>query len=508
MLVDQTLYNGTDYNTITTTDLGGGQKQILSVSNVNSRQRSVISTIQTAAGTTAHFTNAVQAGLGGFNMSNNSTIYGSVYSNGDIVGSNGAVIQGSAYAASSMTLTADQINSTPTTPATSVNFGNATATQDFAQSFQVSTTEKLNKVQFYIKKLSTPGTITVRITGDNAGKPSTTVLGTKSISHTLVATSYGWIEADFSTSGIILDANTTFWIVLDVASSNASKYYTIGTNTAYTNGNGSLGAYSTSTGGTWSAQSTDGYFKVWIGGFNGKIQGAITVTGNANAYNVTSATVTGNLYCQTGSSNNKSCNTSIQPPSPIAFPITTAQIDAWKNEAAAGGVTNGTVTLSASGSLGPRKIVGNLNVDNNKTLTVTGTLWVTGTINISNNAIMKLGASYGSSSGIVIADGPIYVSNNGYFQGSGATGSYSLAITTYNGNGAIVISNNAGAVILYAPYGQVTVSNNGGATQITAETLSLSNNASITYDTALSNASISSGSGGGEWSIQTWKEVE
>jgi hypothetical protein len=499
----ETLYDGTNYNTITVTDIGGGQKEVSAVSNVGGRQRTVVANVQTQAGTTTHLNYAVQSGMGGFVLSNNATINGHVYSNGNIVGANGATITGNAYAATSLPLTADQQNASPATPPSSLNFGNASATQDFAQSFQMSTQERLNKVRFYIKRTSSaPANLTVRITGNSSGKPSTTTIASTTVTATSVSTSYGWIEAVFS-SNPILDTDTTYWLVLDTTA-NSTKYYTIGTNTGtYNTGTASLGTY----GGTsWTGQSSDGYFSIWTGGINSSIS-STTITGTTNAYSVSGSTVSGTLYCQTGSGNNKSCNTSQSPPSPVALPISTAQIDAWKAEALAGGTTNGTLTIPASQSLGPRKIVGDLNVDNGKILTVTGTLWVTGNITLSNNAIVRLASSYGTSSGVIIADGTINLSNNSVFQGSGSSTSYVLSISTSNGTG-FNISNNAGAVVVYVPYGTIYVSNNGGASQLTGETIQLSNNATISYNANIANLSVSSGSGGGAWSIATWKETE
>lgn len=501
----ETLYDGSNYNTITVTDLGGGQKQIESQSNVSGRARAVSSIIQTANATTTHLNYAVQSGLGGFVLSNNARIVGSVYSSGNIVGSNGATITGSTYVASSIPLAADQTNDQPTIPTTGLTFGNTSANQDTAQSFQISTTEKLNKVRFYIKKVGSPnGNITARITGDNAGKPSTTTVASTTVTPSLISTSYTWVEADFTSSGAILDAGATYWLVFDTASQSTSKYFTIATNTnGYANGNASLGTY----GGTsWTAQSSDLYFSIWIGGFNGQIQN-VSVGGSANAYTVSGSTVTGTLYCKTGSSNNKSCNTTLATPSPLPLPYSTTQIDAWKAEAEAGGVTDSSLTISSNQNLGPRKINGNLLIDNGLTVTITGAIWVTGNITISNNSLVKLASSYNSNSGVIIADGVINLLNNSGFQGSGATGSYVLAISTNNGTG-FDLSNNAGAVIVYVPYGKILVSNNAGASQLTAETVELSNNATITYDTTLANAPVLVGGNQTATSIVSWKETQ
>ena len=63
--------------------------------------------------------------------------------------------------------------------------------------------------------------------------------------------------------------------------------------------------------------------------------------------------------------------------------------------ASAGGTYAGSYTLDdISGSLGPQEITGNLTVNNNGHLTMTGTLWVHGNLLVSNNASISLDPSF------------------------------------------------------------------------------------------------------------------
>ena len=189
------------------------------------------------------------------------------------------------------------------------------------------------------------------------------------------------------------------------------------------------------------------------------------------------------------------------------LPITDAQITSWKDEAVLGG-TVGNQTLSGTTNvLGPKKIQGDLTLSNSAELTVTGTLWVTGNLTISNNAIVRLSSGYGASDGIIVVDGVSTLSNGSDFYGSGTSGSYIMLLSTSNSGNAIVLSNNATAVILYAPNGTVHLSNSAQVKQITAKTVSLSNNAVINYEQGLINAAFASGPSGG-YDIDTWKEVE
>lgn len=492
-------------NTTTTTIIdSGNQKTISSLGDASSTERT--NELILEAGTGVSFSYGVQSGQGGFTMSNNSSVIGSVYSNGNITGSGS--ITGSATSANSSALSADQTNGSGT-PAYDVQFGNTNGTQDFAQSFQVSTTDIVNKVELYLKKVSTPSDLTVRIVSDNAGVPSSTTIASGSLSASLISTTYGWVSVPFSTNPQ-LTAGTTYWIVID-ASTNASRYYYIGANAnGYASGTGKIGRYTVSWSNT-TPSGLDGFFKLYLGGLTGLISG-ITVgqggVGNAYAHTVNNSNIAGTNYCQTGSGNNKVCNTSLADPTQIAMPVSDQNILDWKDEALVGGTYTGNMTIdSTTTSLGPKKIVGNLTVTNNSDLTIAGTLWVTGNISFNNNVDIRLAPSYGSSEGVIIADGTISVGNNADFHGSGTAGSYIMALSTSTSTSAITLGNNAGAVILYAANGTVDVQNNAGATSLNGYRINLSNNAVVTFDSGLINANFVSGPSGG-WEVQSWKETE
>jgi len=463
-----------------------------------------------------------QSGTGGFILGNNAGIQGNVYSNGDIVGSPGAFITGSAYAANTAALVADQVNDSPTpisscSSSTCIQFGDTAATEDFAQGIKVSTTSPINKVQLYLKRTSsTPGNLTVRIVTDNNGVPSTNTLDSVSLNASTVTTNFGWIEAVFPNSPE-LTASTTYWIVLD-GTTSGTKYYTIGANTSYIEGQGKIGKYATSWSNT-NPSGLDGYIRVYLGGLTSTISRIIVgsgTSGDASAHAVTNSTVHGSLYCQTGSGNNKACNTSQPVPSPQGFPISDANIVQWKEDAESGGTIAGDFNVEDEiASIGLRKITGDLYVINGGTLTLTGALWVQGDILLDNNAVIQLSSTYGINSGIIVVDGNVTISNNGNFEGSGQQGSYVMVVTTSdcprgngcNGANAIQVSNNAGTVILNAQQGTIHFSNNGGSNEAIGHTISLDNNALITYETGLANSNFTSGPSGG-WDIARWVEVQ
>lgn len=207
---------------------------------------------------------------------------------------------------------------------------------------------------------------------------------------------------------------------------------------------------------------------------------------------------------------------------PQDLPIPQSQIDDWKAEATAGAgeIFSTDYLLDGSGatdSLGPIQIgttsePKNLTVNNGANLKITGTIYVTGDILFANHAIIELdNNAYGSTSGIIIADGKIDINNNAMLQGTGETGSYLLIITTSNSldpaNPAISIGNNAEGAIFYAASGIILLRNNVKAREITAYKIKMDNNAEIEYESGLENALFSGGTGG-SWKATSWKEVE
>lgn len=490
----------------------GSQKTISALGDVLNRERT--NELVLEAGTGVSFNYGVQIGQGGLVLNGSGTVNGNVYANGPISGDSSAVITGTAISGNSPASTTDQSNGSGT-PAYDVVFANNNATQDIAQSFQLATSSPLNKVQFYIKKVSTPNDATVKIMDDNAGVPGSTVLASGTLTASSVATTYGWIDVSFTTNPL-LSTSTTYWLVID-ASTNSSKYYTIGANSAgYSSGIGKIGRLGTS----WSNTTPSGldyFFKIYLGGVNGYIYGTSgsqwnqlhvgTVSGTAQAHTVNYTNATGNIYCQTGTGNNKSC-TNQTDPTYIAMPISDANIQSWKDEAEAGGVYNGNYSVGWAGAtLGPLKINGNLTVSGGGTLTVTGTLWVTGTITLNGGGLIQLSSSYGANDGVVLSDGNITISGGGHATGSGVSGSYIMLLTTSSSTSAMSISGGSGAVIAYAGNGTMSISGGASLKEATAYKMTIDGGSSVTYESGLANNNFSSGPSG-SWSVHSWKEIE
>ena len=258
-----------------------------------------------------------------------------------------------------------------------------------------------------------------------------------------------------------------------------------------------------------------------------RIDTNITVGGNAYGQTMNQVTVTGNVYtnsmsnCSVGGdayyTTSVSCTVAGTSNTPYlgaadplleTMPLSDEQIAEWKFQAEAGGTIIGDLNVlnGSQQNLGPKKITGNLLVDNNAQLTITGKIWVQGNIVFSNNAIIELHPSYGDLSEAIIADGLVDVVNNVIFERAGLA-SYILMLTTSPDLNAFDINNNADALIAYASNGGVNIANNANLREVTGWRVNLNNNASIVYETGLASLLFSSGPGA-SWTILrgTWRE--
>ncbi|PIS39153.1 MAG: hypothetical protein COT33_03450 [Candidatus Nealsonbacteria bacterium CG08_land_8_20_14_0_20_38_20] len=192
-----------------------------------------------------------------------------------------------------------------------------------------------------------------------------------------------------------------------------------------------------------------------------------------------------------------------------SFPISQNDIDDWKTNAASGGtILNYLLQDKQEAFLGPKKIDGNMTIQNQAKLYITGTIWVTGTITIQDQGLVRLDpASYGSLSGAIIGDGVVTLQDSAKALGSGQAGSYLLIISTNNSNPALTIQNSFEADILFTPNGWIIIQDTADTREITGYGIHLKSNAEIRYEIGLENTSFSSGPGG-SWGVSSWRETE
>ena len=231
--------------------------------------------------------------------------------------------------------------------------------------------------------------------------------------------------------------------------------------------------------------------------------------GIAHAHNVTDSTVAGELRCKVdGGGNNKSCNTSYSDPEPIAMPVTAEQIDEWQAEASVGNPIIGDYTPAAGASLGPKRITGNLIINNS--ITITGTVWVEGVLSFGTKGEVKLASDvYGANSGVIMVDKYTTFSGGSQIKSTGVPGSFVMLLVTSDcpassfcsDNKAISASGNAGSVVLAAPYGTIDFTGNSSAKEVIANKVILGGNTEINYELGLANMNFVSGPAGGYHTI-------
>lgn len=512
---------GSTTATTTIFDIGGGQKQVVASStNKDVYTRKIRAIVSATIGIS--FPYSIHVGQGGFSLAGNAVVNGNVYTSGNVQGVSGGSeqVNGNVIAANSSAFTQNQSNEGASTPPNTINIGRTT-NPDVAQSFMISSTTPLNKIEVYLRKTGNPGNLTVRLLDgtSTSTQPGSTQIASASLSSASTTGSYGWKEVYFSPTPSLAE-NTPYWVVLDGGSSN-SNYYTIGAVSGYAPGTAKIGTYNSSWGAT-SPSGLDVYFRVYTGGFTSTVSNiavnAYGPTGSAGdvwSHTITNVSAQGTLTCQTGSGNNKSCVVSADP-DPQPMPITSATVASLKAGAAAGGTYGSTNLVLANNetlSVGPKVINGNLDLSGNSILTLTGALHVKGSVLISGNAVVKLDPSYGANDGAIVTDNALNLSGNSAFQGSGTSGSFILLLTTST-NGvaactspyAISLSGNSGAIILAAPFGSIQLTSNAAVNNAIAYRMCIDGNSSATYDAGKSQANISTG--GADWSINEWKEFE
>lgn len=516
--VETTLENTIDGITITSTGVSGGHEKIIETKVVESEGVS--------------FVYGIQSGKGGILFQSSAGVIGNVYSNGDIISQNsGAFITGSAYVANSPDLIADQSNALPSTPTNSVIFGNADTSQDFAQSFKVSTSSSITQVNLFLKQIGSPADATVKIVRDVSGSPSVNtsdILTSGTLYSSLVTNTFGWIEIPFSSEPVLVP-NTLYWIFIDASTGSASKNYTIGANidSNYTNGQSKTSVVGKKTFSWSSPTGYDAYFKIYLGGEFGKIVGVnewnkfnigTEGVGNVHAHTVNYVNASGFIRCKSDYKNNKVCDTSFDDPTPTPFPISDGNIEDWKEKAAQGGVFVGNYNTLGYGTstLPYGKIVGNLTISGGHILTLNKMLWVTGNIIMEGSSKIVLSSSFGNKGGIIVTDGRVVIPGSCLANGNGNPGSYIMLVSTSNCSGeatcggeyAVRISGSGGAIILNAQKGTIYFEGSASAKEATANKIILAGGGTrIYYESGLINPNFVDGPSGG-FDITSWKEVE
>ena len=470
--------------------------------------------VQASRGVGASFNYGIQVGAGGLELGNENLVKGTIYSNGSIVMGNDNTITGDAWVAAGVLPTADQQTDCEGVNCVDYLFGKTVEGQnrlDIAQSFKPSITDKIRKVSLKIKKIGNPSDVTVRIMGDDNGKPKKQdVFATGTFVSSLVTTEYGWIDMTFSTNPT-LSAGTTYWIMIDT-SSDTNNFWSWQNDFAQSYNNGVPKWSSNWSGGSpeWNSFSGDLSFKTYMGGTtNSLLSGNGTrVQGDVHANTIDRLIIDGDAYYQTitnstvsGSScPNSHCYPGSEDPSPQTFPISEANITGWKSEAGAAGPIS-QPTCGSQTAWGPGKYIGNLTLQNSCSIKVKTPIWITGNLTMGNENRFTLDSSYGTGSGIIVMDGQATMGNQNKLLGTGEGNSILVLLTTYdsrtNNNSAITIGNIGNTGVFYADKGIIDPGNENQFKEITAWKIKITNESIIDYETGLASILFTSGPTGG-----------
>ena len=511
-----TLGNGTFTTSVTNINAGTKKVQVTGYipDKAKAKAKKTVELL-ISKGTGIAFSYGVQVGQGGLNMQNNATVNGSVYSNGNIVMSNGATITGDSYVAGGVQSIADQENDCLPPNCGDYIFGKSVSGSsilDVAQSFIPTSTTVINKIALKLKKTGSPPNVTVRILGNTGSNPNKNdIKATGTLSASLVTNQYGFIEVTLNTTPTLI-ADTTYWIVIDTSNdTNNYWYWHQDTLQSYSNGVAKWSPNWNAGSPVWNNPIPQGdfSFKVFMGGVVTSIIGAnnARINGDAHANTLQSLVIGQDAYYQnqsdiTASGQNCTSNTHCHPNSidPVSqpMPVSEGNIQDWQDLAEDGGTQSG--VSGCPSTMAQKKYIGDVLFTNNCTVTINAPIWITGNFELNNGALVKLDSTFGASSGVIIVDGTIKLSNNGRLQGSGTAGSYLMALSNYDStvsdNTAIESDNGSSSMILYANKGKIVLKNNASLKEVTGWKLQLDNGSSVTYDTGLAGLFFSSGAQG------------
>lgn len=496
----------------------GDLRSVESQADVNNVVKKLKTNLILATSVDASFLFGAQVGYLGLEMDNTSRIIGSVYSNGSVEINNSASITGDVWVARGTASSPDQQQTTSTA---AFIIRNAQNNQDGAQSFVPTITAEVNKVAIYIRKVSNPGDLTIRILPDAGGHPDDTgSMASGNLSASLVGSTFSWVEVTLNSNQALIQ-NQPYWLIIDNNAWQATRYYELGidSDSAYTQGTFAYTQNWATTNALWTGINQDIAFKIYMGSVDSYIDGG-PIGGNAHAHTIQNSQITGDAYYQT------IANTTVggisypgsPDPDPQNMPLSQSKIDEFKAQGDGGGVcappiceVNGDLDLDndETATLGPTNITGDMRINNRSILTITGTLHVMGDATISNNCVIKLDPAYGNTSGVIIVDGQVDISNQCQLLGSGEDGSYLMIISTstlLSGPPAMRVDNNSSGAIFYTSQGTLEISNTADLKEAVGQKLHLRNGATLTYESGLANVDFSSGAGG-TFEILNWKEI-
>lgn len=474
----------------------------------NPKTRSQAS-VKISQGAGVSFNYGIQVGEGGLELGNGNIINGSIYSNGNIIAkNNNNTITGDTWVAEGLQPLPDQETDCTNPNCEDYIIGKNVSGEDrsdVAQSFKPGSSNVLNKVLFYIKKVGNPGDITIRLTGDNNNKPNKNdVLASGVLNSDRVTGSYGWIDVTFS-SAPQLTSGTTYWLMINTNPSPVNYWiWQKDSLQSYTQGEGKWSSNWQTGNPIWNSTGGDMSFKTQMGGVVTSIKSEANnfkVNGDVYANTIENLIIGKDAYYQTiiNSTVSGTSYPGSTVPTPKVFPISDANIWDWEQNAEAGGEVNEDITDCVN-SLGPVKIVGSVKLNSHCTVTINSPVFITGDLILNSNNKLTLNSTYGSTSGVIVVGGQVELGSNNKLEGTGVGSSILMVLSKYNSKTdlipAIVVTNEGNNGVYYAKDGIIEPGNKNEYTELTAWGIKLINNSTLNYLTGLSSTLFSAGPSG------------
>ena len=190
---------------------------------------------------------------------------------------------------------------------------------------------------------------------------------------------------------------------------------------------------------------------------------------------------------------------------PSVYPLPVINTSFWRAEALAGGVIEGNYVPANNSSLGPKKINGDLTLNPNSNITLTGTIWVTGDILMNQPSSMTLTSAMQQFGTVVLADsdteptskGKIDIRDNVNIYGSGQATSFILFVSTNTSNDydnpAIKVDTVSLQAAWLAPYGLVRLRGDESAAALAGQRIYMNVNSTVDFtNTSLNVAKFGS----------------
>lgn len=240
-----------------------------------------------------------------------------------------------------------------------------------------------------------------------------------------------------------------------------------------------------------------------------RVNGTVYTNGSITGFQ--SSQIQGDAYAAGTISSPKPTITGVRQPGAPVIPLPEVDIQYWKDQANINNdpyVGNLAFGGSSNNLLGPKKIQGNLTLNNSARLTIRGPLHITGNLELNSSSDLYIDESFGSAGTVIVVDGVVRFNSSADIHSTSANPKgYILLLCAGTGTVAEFNSSASAGVLVHAPNGTIQINSSAHAAGLVGKGLTLNSSATVDYDVGLAGAQFSAGPSGG-FEISSWGEVE